>query len=142
MHTIADQIVASGQVLLNDDLLLHILNGFPSNNDPFVVHITSGDLISLPKAKSLLHSREMCIDHHQASDSIDLSSFARFAKKNSSRYSNCNGARGCRGRGSFHLVCQVCGKIGHLASKFSTSFWILLILPLYLLLLYLLFLVS
>ncbi|PON53451.1 hypothetical protein PanWU01x14_201710 [Parasponia andersonii] len=141
VRAIAENLAAAGQVLTDEDLLLFILGSLGSKYDPVIINLPSRlETISLPEAQFMLQNQEMRIDQAH-SISLPDPHFANLAQKNRSRsgFSNNGGStsghyhndgcgnrgpRGCGGRGcgDHHPVCQIYGRVGHLASRCYSHF--------------------
>ncbi|PON91412.1 Zinc finger, CCHC-type, partial [Trema orientale] len=130
MRGLADSLLAAGQPISDEELILYILGGLGSDYEAVVVNLTSRqDSISLQEVQFLLQNQEMRLEHLLSTTSVDLSSpsahltSANFKKNGCpSQYprgpTNYRGrGRGMRGGRGNKPVCQVCGKAGHIALK-------------------------
>ena len=136
MRGIADTLASTGQLISYDELLLYVLGDLGSKYDPVVVNLTSRqDSVSLQEAQSLLQSHEMRLDKLQTSMTLDLTNAsANVAYTNSNhrggrgyqgnrgqggrggtRHQGGCGSRG-RGRSNYRPTCQICKRVGHVAT--------------------------
>ena len=137
IRAIADTLLSTGQSISDDELLLYILGGLSSDYDPVVVNLTlRQDSVSLQEAQFLLQSHEMRLDQLQTSMTLDVTNASANVAYNSYNNrggrgfsgnrnhggrgnSNHRGGRGGyhgRGRSNYKLTCQICKRIGHLAT--------------------------
>ncbi|KAL5775106.1 hypothetical protein ACOSP7_012663 [Xanthoceras sorbifolium] len=117
----------AGQAVSDDDLISQILAGLGTEYDYVVVNITSRqDTITLQEMQFLLMSYESRLAQHNTLSTIDVSNASANYANN---YGNNNGMRGNnsrgrssgrgRGRGRYgnKIICQLCGKEGHMVSS-------------------------
>ena len=124
--------------MTDDERLLYILRGLSSEYNPVVIHLTSRhESVTLQGAQYMLQSQKVRIEQQNlAMDVEPHSTNVSYKKGNHNNKENFNGAhhggnqqsnrgnynnrggrgRGRGGRGQYRPVCQICGKIGHLAS--------------------------
>ena len=136
MKNLADLLnVSGGQNFTDDELLLYILGGLGSEYESVVVLLTSrqGE-VSLEEAQFMLQTQEMRIEHQVAQATLDFSgnpsaNYANFKRgqpggrgqglnaRTGQGNFNRGGGRGGRGRGGNKIICQICGRAGHVAAK-------------------------
>ena len=131
MKTNANALITAGQQISNEELILYIFGGLGPEFDSIVVNVTSRDSITLLEVQFMLQTHEMRLESQNASTTIDLSrSTANFVQNQFSPPSNfrsyipnSRGRSSVGGRGYHHsgsvnkLLCQICGKAGHIALK-------------------------
>ncbi|KAH6764971.1 hypothetical protein C2S52_013978 [Perilla frutescens var. hirtella] len=143
MRGFADSLAAVGKPVEDEDLIMHILGGFGSEYDAVVVNLTNrADSLTLPKVQYALQAHEARLQSQMAMlvPSANLAQFpsgrgfteGSFGRgKVTPEYSHGRGVsfRGRGGRGFFRdtkVVCQLCGRNGHVAIKcfkrFDVSF--------------------
>ncbi|PON68986.1 Zinc finger, CCHC-type [Trema orientale] len=138
MRTLADALMATGQSLSDDKLILYILDDLSAEYESVIVNLTSHENLTIQEVLFILQNQEMRLDQLNSTFNLELqllNAFAHFAATKrpnigfNQPYSghrgghNCGHGRGA-GRGSCgnfdhrnKLICQVCGKAGHVAVK-------------------------
>ncbi|KAH6760579.1 hypothetical protein C2S51_017528 [Perilla frutescens var. frutescens] len=133
MRGFAYLLSAAGQAITDDELLLYILAGFGIEYDAVVVNLTHrAGSVDLQEAQFVLQSHEMRVQSYPASQFFPC---ANLANQRQTVYNHPGGhghGSDTRGRGSFFrgrggggrgytrdpkLVCQLCGKTGHVTLK-------------------------
>ncbi|KAL5746231.1 hypothetical protein ACOSP7_027377 [Xanthoceras sorbifolium] len=124
MRSYADHLLSAGHFVSDQDVIMNVLHGLGLEYDSVIVHITSRqDEITLSEAKYLLMTQEQRLEQYHSS--IDLSQAtenyvsndkrSQRGSNNSGRGNNISG-RG-RGYGKSKIMCQLCGKTGHIVSS-------------------------
>ncbi|XP_062080363.1 uncharacterized protein LOC133785125 [Humulus lupulus] len=134
MKSLAESLNAAGQLISDDELLLHILAGLGHGYHPMVVTITSSrDSISLQEVQFLLQIQEMRLDQLNSPTSDVFSPTANVATNQrhsfyamgpnlSSGYGSPPFSSG-RGCGSANrIVWQLCNRSSHNANKYYHIF--------------------
>ncbi|KAH6790100.1 hypothetical protein C2S51_005106 [Perilla frutescens var. frutescens] len=129
MCGIADNLAAIGKPIADEDLILHILSGFGSEFDAVVVNLTNrSEPLSLPDVQFALQAHENRLLNHCSSFS-PIANLATHQNQstdftyNRGRPPTYHRGSTSRGRGGRHfgkdskIVCQLCGKSGHVAFK-------------------------
>ena len=131
MRNYAESLAYTGEALTDESLCLYILNGLGPECEATVVNLTNrSETLTLTDLHFSLHNQEMRLQHtsSQSIDSIQAN-FAnlsmRGAPRGSSRGNRGGGSRGSRNNGSGQrsqgrgprVVCQLCGRTGHLVQK-------------------------
>ena len=135
MKTNANALIAASQQIYDDELILYILGGLGPEFDSIVINVTSRDSITLQEVQFMLQTHEMRLESQNALTTTDLSHFAanfvqtQFSPYNFRNYQpNSRGRSSVGGHGYHHsgsvnkLLCQICGKAGHIALKFFHRF--------------------
>ena len=130
MKSLAMSLMATGQQITDDELILYILGGLRSEFETVIVNLTSRESITLQELQYILQTHEMRLKSLSAATTVDLSiSFVHFVQRqsfrggHSGRGSFSAGGRGrfpsCgRGYNSFNKpLCQICRRMGHIALK-------------------------
>ena len=130
MKSLAMSLVAAGQQITDDELILYILGGLGSEFEAVIVNLTSRESITLQEVQYILQTHEMRLEILSAATTVDLSSSSvQFTQRQFFR-----GGRGGRGRSfaggrgrfpsggrgynSFNKpLCQIYGRMGHIALK-------------------------
>ncbi|PKU70018.1 5'-3' exoribonuclease 2 [Dendrobium catenatum] len=139
IKSLEDGIAAAGSKIDTEDIVLYIFNGLPSTYNSFKTSIgTSLDPIDLDTLYSLLCSKEINVQLEQSQETNSSSTaIVLYSKKNNTsrgrgltRYSK---GRNSSSRPQYNLqhnnqtkkttssphfdrpLCQICGKIGHIA---------------------------
>lgn len=120
MRSIADQLWVIGQIITDEDLQMYILAGVSIEYEALVVNFMQlSDAPSLQEMQNVFQAYELHLSQHISQYSVmDPSANAAFY----------GGARGAIGRGSGvsrgsfsknvkSLICQLCGKAGHVDLK-------------------------
>ncbi|KAL5752060.1 hypothetical protein ACOSQ2_022567 [Xanthoceras sorbifolium] len=126
MKSLADNLTAAGQVTIDQDVVMSVLNGLGLEYDSVIVHITSRqDVIPLSEAQYLLMTQEKRMEQYHSSALVNLSNIAaHFASNDKRSYKGGNnsgrsGNNRCGRRKGFNrskIMCQLCGKSGHILS--------------------------
>ncbi|KAK6119358.1 hypothetical protein DH2020_046899 [Rehmannia glutinosa] len=131
MRSIVDNLHVVGKIISDEDLISYILAGCGSEYEAVIVNLSArvGD-ISLQDAQYALQTHDMHIQQlsNSVASTVDIpfptpSAHAMFngvPKRGSEGFSLRGGFSRGRGRGRFnknHVVCQICGKANHIASK-------------------------
>lgn len=132
MKMLADNLIAAGTLITDDELTLSILGELGSEYNPIVVNITvRATVLSLKEVYSLLLARESRIEQLHSSGDLDIqrpaTHYAGYNQRGPSNrghhQSNGKGYNRARGRGRFTTkrnnskpTCQLCNKYGHLAN--------------------------
>lgn len=120
MHSIADQLSAIGQVISNEDLQMYILVGFGIEYEALVVNFMQWtDFPSLQEMQNAFQAYELRLSQQISQYSV------MYPSANAAFYGGARSAFGRRSggsRGGFSknmktLLCQLCGKAGHVALK-------------------------
>lgn len=117
MRGFADQLAAVGKNISDDDLICHILAGFGSEFDAVVVNLMHrSDSLNLQEVQYMLQAHEIRM---QQQSSIAYSSANMVYNSGGGRFSNYRGrGRGGRFGGRDNkMICQLCGRVGHVALK-------------------------
>lgn len=73
MKLLADNLVAAGNIVTDEDLTLYILNGLGQEYDPVVVNATARTVTpSIKEVYSLLLSHESRMEQYNATGTIEL----------------------------------------------------------------------
>ena len=130
MKSLAMSLMAAGQQITDDELILYILGGLGLGIEAIIVNLTSHESITLQEVQYILQTHEMRLKRLSAAIMVDLSdSSVHFVQRQSFR-----GGRGGRGhfsaggRGRFPYggkgynsfnkpLCQIRGRTGHIALK-------------------------
>ena len=137
----ATSLIAAGQQISDDELVLYILGGLGLEYESVVVNLTSRYSLTLQEVQYVLQTHEVRLEHLNATAMVEISdSSAHLIKKQpqffpqSEYHYNLRGRnnRGGRGRGigrcsfsfgnSNKLLCQICGKSGRTAVKYYHRF--------------------
>lgn len=131
MQEIADNLIAAGQKISDDDLIMNILEGVGAEFDVVVVNLTSRtDQFTIPEVHFALKTHEIRLQKHHASLIIPSPSanFTSYSYGGDNRGGRGGRFRG-RGGGRFNknrISCQLCRKSNHVAYKcfkrFDVSF--------------------
>ena len=80
MKILAKSLIAAGQHITDDKLVLYILGGLGSEYDSVIVNLTSKEFVTLQEAQYMLQTHEMRLESLHSSIAIDIShSAAHFA---------------------------------------------------------------
>ncbi|KAL5831942.1 hypothetical protein ACOSQ4_017296 [Xanthoceras sorbifolium] len=120
IKTLADCLVAAGQLISYQDLLVNILEGFSNQFDVVVVNITSMQrTIYVQEAQFLLMNYEARMNQQASSASLTISCVL-------ANYTQSNFQRGGNYEMKKRSVCQLCGRSGHYSTicfhRFDQSF--------------------
>ena len=146
MMTIATALMAADQHISDEELVLYILDGLGSDFESVFVNLTSRESVSLQEVQYSLQTHEMRLEQLSATSVVEFSNVeSRVTQKQfhplgsgfRGHQANFRGRSGRRGpgrnqsggrsylssNGHFNkkLMCQICGKSGHTASKFYIS---------------------
>ncbi|KAK6153660.1 hypothetical protein DH2020_013299 [Rehmannia glutinosa] len=124
MRGIVDNLLAAGQDISDDDLIMYILSGFGAEFGSVVVNLYArSDSLTLNGVQYALQSHEMRLQQLSSQSpmvsEVDHPS-AQCAAKGSGNPQSRGGGFGSRGRGRFNRfkpTRQICGKTNHIASK-------------------------
>lgn len=133
MRGYADSLAAVGKPVADDDLILHILGGFGAEYDAVVVNLTNrSDALTLQEVQYALQAHEVRLQsqisafnlsanlvHHNSYGGRGFDpSYGRGRGDSSSGRGASFRGRGGRGFSrDTKIVCQLCGKTGHVALK-------------------------
>ena len=130
MKSLAMSLMAAGQQITDDELILYIHGGLGSEFEAVIVNLTSRESITLQEVQYILQTHEMRLESLSAATTVDLSSSSiQFAQRQffqggrGGRGRSFAGGRGRfssggRGYNSFNKpLCQICGRMGHIALK-------------------------
>ena len=138
MKAMANSLMAAGQQISDDELILYILGGLGHEFEAIIVNLTSRDSITLQKVQFMLQTHEMRLENLNALKMLDLSNYtSNFSKKftpSSLPFKGKNHSRGRYKRDRGHYItgggrgynqssslnkplCQIYNKIGHTAMK-------------------------
>ncbi|KAL5789837.1 hypothetical protein ACOSQ2_004725 [Xanthoceras sorbifolium] len=115
--------MVAGQPQSEDELISQVLGGLGAEYDSVVVNITARqEHITLQVVQFLLMSYESRLAQHNALHTIDIANAsADYGNNNGMRGNNSQGrSRGrSQGRGRFgnKIICQLCGKGGHMVTS-------------------------
>lgn len=111
MKGLAHSLMATGQPLADDELILYVLRGLGTECESVVVNLTSKDSVNLEEVQYLLQTHEMRLEHLSSETHLSVSiAEAHFASNSDSRTShnphtlfsnNIRDKSGRRGRGRF-----------------------------------------
>ncbi|KAL5754019.1 hypothetical protein ACOSP7_022239 [Xanthoceras sorbifolium] len=86
MKSLADNLTAAGQVTIDQDVVMSVLNGLGLECDLVIVHITSRqDVIPLSEAQYLLMTQEKRMEQYHSSALVNLSNIAAHFASNDKR---------------------------------------------------------
>ena len=136
MNDMATSLIAAGQQISDDELVLYILGGLGLEYESVVVNLTSRYSLTLQEVQYVLQTHEVRLEYLNATAMVEISdSSAHLIQKQPQFFPqreyhyNLRGRinKGGRGRGigrcpfsfgnSNKLLCQICGKSGHTAVK-------------------------
>ena len=82
MKSLAMSLMADGQQITDDELILYILGGLGSEFEAVIVNLTSRESITLQEVQYILQTHEMRLETLSAATTVDLSiSSVHFAQR-------------------------------------------------------------
>lgn len=130
MRKLADQLAASGKPIADDDLIMHILSGFGTEFDAVVVNLPNRyDILNLQEVQFAFQAHEIRLANQSSLSYLSANVAYNSSAGRGSHHENSqtyHGGRfsGNRGRGGSRMnyrqsriICQLCGKPGHVAIK-------------------------
>lgn len=122
MRSISDGLLNAGHIVLDDDLILYVLGGLGAEFEFVVVNLTTRrSLPSFNEVQSILQTREMRVQQNNASSTLPslAGTFVPSANTASkeSKQSNFKSKGKYKFSNKGKVLCQLCGKKNHVASK-------------------------
>ena len=144
MKFLAHELMSTGQVIPDEELVLYILGGLGFEYESVIVNLSSKNSVTLLEAHFMLQPHELCLEQFNSSTGLEVShATAHLSLKNHSsapdrplldshypswgHYTPGYRGRNPRGRSYFPCqgsygsplksLCQICGRAGHSALK-------------------------
>ena len=137
MKSLAMSLMAAGQQIIDDELILYILGGLGLELEAVIVNLTSRESITLQEVQYILQTHEMRLESLSTATTVYLSSSSIHFSQRQYFRGGCGG-RGhssAGGRGRFPSggrgynyfnkpLCQICGRMGHISLKCFYRFYV------------------
>ena len=72
IKSLAHELVSTGQVIPDDEIMLYILGGLGPEYESMVVNLTSKDYVTLPEAQFMLQAHELHLENFHNALALDL----------------------------------------------------------------------